>query len=82
MIDPWSLFLYVMKAPMTREKYRGRLARLFDFIGLTEGTMEVARQDLHGKGKETTRLGISKRSALYGGSERKGRKWRDKPYDS
>jgi integrase len=34
------LFLYGMKAPMTREKYRGRLAKFFDFIGLTEGTME------------------------------------------
>ena len=22
MMDPWSLFLYGMKAPMTREKYR------------------------------------------------------------
>jgi hypothetical protein len=29
-----------MKAPMTREKYRGRLAKFFDFIGLIEGTME------------------------------------------
>jgi hypothetical protein len=25
MMDPWSIFLYGMKAPMTREKYRGRL---------------------------------------------------------
>jgi len=41
MIDPWSLFLYGMKAPMTKEKYRGRLAKLFDFIGLTEDTMEA-----------------------------------------
>ncbi len=40
MMDPWSIFLYGMKAPMTREKYRGRLAKFFDFIGLTEGTME------------------------------------------
>jgi hypothetical protein len=32
-MDPWSLFLYGMKAPMTREKYRGRLAKFFDFIG-------------------------------------------------
>jgi hypothetical protein len=27
MMDPWSIFLYGMKAPMTREKYRGRLAK-------------------------------------------------------
>lgn len=40
MMDPWSLFLYGMKAPMTKEKYKGRLAKFFDFIGLTEGTME------------------------------------------
>jgi hypothetical protein len=40
MMDPWSLFLYGIKAPMTREKYRGRVAKFFDFIGFTEGTME------------------------------------------
>jgi hypothetical protein len=40
MMDPWSIFLYGMKASMTREKYRGRLAKFFDFIGLIEGTME------------------------------------------
>lgn len=27
MMDPWSMFLYGMKPPMTREKYRGRLAK-------------------------------------------------------
>jgi hypothetical protein len=32
MMDPWSIFLYGMKAPMTREKYRGRLAKFFDFL--------------------------------------------------
>jgi hypothetical protein len=35
--DPWSIFLYGMKAPMTSEKYRGRLAKFFDFIVLTGG---------------------------------------------
>jgi hypothetical protein len=39
-MDPWSMFfLYRMKAPMTREKYRGRTAKFFDFIGLTNSTM-------------------------------------------
>ncbi len=32
------LFLYRIKAPMTREKYRGRLAKFFDFIGLTDNS--------------------------------------------
>jgi hypothetical protein len=40
MMDPWSIFLYGMNAPMTREKYKGRVAKFFDFIGLTGGTME------------------------------------------
>ena len=39
-MDPWSLFFYGIKAPITRQKYRGRLAKFFDFVGLTEGTME------------------------------------------
>src|ERR687891_662845 len=39
-MDPWSLFLYGMKAPMTREKYRDRLAKFFEFIGLNVGTIE------------------------------------------
>jgi hypothetical protein len=52
MMDPWSLFLYGMKAPMTREKYRGRLAKFFDFIGLTEGTMEERATVFTEKGKK------------------------------
>ncbi len=39
-MDAWSLFLYGMQAPMTKEKYRGKVAKFFDFIGLNEGTME------------------------------------------
>ena len=33
-LDPWSLYIYAMKAPMTREKYKIRLAKFLDFIGL------------------------------------------------
>jgi hypothetical protein len=39
-MDPWSIFLYGMKAPMIREKHGGRLSKFFDFISLTGGTME------------------------------------------
>ena len=28
--DPWSIFLYGMQAPMTREKYRGKVVKFFD----------------------------------------------------
>jgi hypothetical protein len=36
-MDPWSWFLYGIKVPMTRERYRVRLAMFFDFIGFTIG---------------------------------------------
>jgi hypothetical protein len=51
-MDPWSIFLYGMKAPMTKEKCRGRLAKFFDFIGLTEGTMEERAKAFTEKGKK------------------------------
>jgi hypothetical protein len=51
-MDPWSIFLYGMKAPMTSEKYRGRLAKFFDFVGLTEDTMEERAKAFTEKGKK------------------------------
>ena len=51
-MDPWSIFLYGMKAPMTREKYRGRLAKFFDFVGLTEGSMEDRAKTFTQRGKK------------------------------
>ena len=33
-LDPWSLYIYAMKAPMTRDRYQTRLAKFFDFIGI------------------------------------------------
>ncbi|HEU4443506.1 MAG TPA: hypothetical protein VFR94_02415 [Nitrososphaeraceae archaeon] len=32
-MDPWAIFLYGMKAPMTREKYRRRLAKFLIPLG-------------------------------------------------
>jgi hypothetical protein len=51
-MDPWSIFLYGMKAPMTSEKYRGRLAKFFDFIDLTGGTMEERAKAFTERGKK------------------------------
>ena len=36
--DIWSLYLYALKSPVTREKYQKRLEKFFDFLGL-EGTL-------------------------------------------
>ena len=29
-LDPWSLYIYAMEAPMTRDRYQTRLAKFFD----------------------------------------------------
>ena len=36
-VDPRSLYIYAMKAPMTTDRYQTRLANFFDFIGLEIG---------------------------------------------
>jgi hypothetical protein len=33
-LEPWSLFIYAMRAPMTRDRYQTRVARFFGFIGI------------------------------------------------
>jgi hypothetical protein len=37
-LDPWSLYIYAMKAPMTRDRYKTRLSKFLDFIGIAAGT--------------------------------------------
>jgi len=32
-VDTWSLYLYSMKSPVTRQKYQKRLEKFFDFFG-------------------------------------------------
>jgi hypothetical protein len=40
-LDPWSLYIYAMKAPMTRDRYKTRLAKFFDFIDLELSVKEI-----------------------------------------
>jgi len=39
-LDTWSLYIYAMKSPVTREKYQRRLDKFFDFIGLKGTTIQ------------------------------------------
>ncbi len=39
-LDPWSLYIYAMKLPMTRNGYQTRLAKFFDFIELYGSTLD------------------------------------------
>jgi hypothetical protein len=53
-LDPWSLFIYAMKAPMTKDRYKTRVAKFFDFIGLNnEGqTVQERASIFANRGKE------------------------------
>jgi hypothetical protein len=42
--DPWSLYIYAMKAPMTRDRYQTRLARFLDFIGIATGAIATLQE--------------------------------------
>ena len=39
-IDPWSLYLYAMKSPVTREKYTGRLSKFLEYVSLEGKNVE------------------------------------------
>ena len=52
--DHWTLYLYAMKSPVTRDKYQKRLGKFFDFLRLYDGGtieeksrvfVEMARKD-------------------------------------
>ena len=38
--DPYAMFMYAIKSPLTRKKYEGRLAKFFNFIGMAGETLE------------------------------------------
>ena len=44
--DPWSLYLYAMKSPVTREKYTKRLEKFFDSLDLEGITIEEKSKKL------------------------------------
>lgn len=40
--EPYSMFIFAMNAPQTREKYTTRLERFFDFIELPDNNDAAA----------------------------------------
>jgi hypothetical protein len=51
-LEPWSLFIYAMKAPMTRDRYQTRVAKFFDFIGIDGATVEERARNFVIKAKD------------------------------
>jgi hypothetical protein len=39
-LDPWTLYLYAMKSPATKEKYLMRLGKFLNFLNIQEGETE------------------------------------------
>ena len=57
-LDPWTLFLNSMRAPMTRDRYQTRVAKFFDFIKILGKTLEQKARTFVKKGKKRYKLGI------------------------
>jgi hypothetical protein len=53
-LDPWSLFLYAMKAPMTKDRYQTRVNKFFDFAGILGTTVEEKARTFANRGKSDT----------------------------
>jgi hypothetical protein len=39
-VDPWSLYLYSIKSPVTKEKYQRSFEKFLDFIGVEGPRLE------------------------------------------
>lgn len=61
--DPYSMFIFAMNAPQTREKYTTRLKRFFDFI------------DLPGSNNPTTNTPIEERCKYFVEKAKNDQKW-------
>ena len=57
--DPWTLYLYAMKSPVTREKYQRRLGQFFDFLGLSGESTQDKSIIFCNKAREDTNWAFS-----------------------
>jgi hypothetical protein len=65
-LDPWTLYLYAMKSPATKEKYVMRLGKFLNFLNPQKGeTLEDKIEPLQRK-EEMIMFGLSiTSSSLY-----------------
>jgi hypothetical protein len=59
-LDPWTLFLNSMRAPMTKDRYQTRVAKFFDFIGIPGKTLEHKARIFASKGKNDSNWALTK----------------------
>ena len=58
-LDPWTLFLNAMRAPMTRDRYQTRVAKFFDFIKIPGKTLEQKARTFAKKSIKDTNWALS-----------------------
>jgi hypothetical protein len=58
-LDPWTLFLNAMRAPMTKDRYQTRVAKFFEYIGMPGRTVEQKAKYFAKKGKIDTNWALS-----------------------
>jgi len=58
-LDPWTLFLNAMRAPMTRDRYQTRVSKFFDFVKIPGKTLEQKARHFANKGKNDTNWALS-----------------------
>ena len=58
-LDPWTLFLNAMRAPMTRDRYQTRVAKFFDFIKIPGKNLEQRARTFAKKGNKDTNWALS-----------------------
>jgi len=51
-LDPWSLFIYAMKSPMTKDRYKTRVEKYFDFMEIPGKTVQEKARAFVDRGKE------------------------------
>ena len=71
--DPYAMFMYAIKSPLTRKKYEGRLAKFFNFIGMAGETLEGHCAAFEQKSRADPEMGCFYDHRISAESKTKGR---------
>jgi hypothetical protein len=58
-LDHWTLFVNAMRAPMTRDRYKTRVPKFFNFVGIRGKTLQQKARTFANKGKNDRNWALS-----------------------
>ena len=58
-LDPWTLLLNAMRAPMTKDRYQTRVAKFFEYAKIPGKTLEQRARTFAKKGKKDANWALS-----------------------